>query len=492
MRILIACSWSLPHAGGVNTYVNQLEKGLKLAGHHVDIFSPTPDGQGFYLPGKEMAIDKAKLQPLIAHQSNHYMDHHLSGIDPWITFSEIERYCFEAAAMYFGLAEYDMIHAQDIMSAHALSRVKPSHTPLVTTIHGCLTREWFIRLKTLGLTDQDTSSLIWKYSALREHLGATVSDVTISPSEWLKRVMVEDFAVPEPHITVSHYGFDKEQFQQSMLRDSMIVKPEGISVFLCPARFDVVKGHIYLIHALAKLKAERSDWVCWLAGEGSLREELMNITKDHGLGDHVIFLGNREDVPALIHQADFIVLPSMQDNQPFAVIEAQIAGKPVIASDAGGIPEMVTHSVNGLVFPAGDINELHLCLRSALQDTKRLSSLASQAKEWGEQHWALPEMTNRVLALYELARSKYPEQNTGIEPQTEQTTTQQAEQQLEPKLEPQIEPQPEQQTEQQSPITPLKRGRRKWRANRRKKQPAAIKRRRKIRNKQRKFTRKRS
>ncbi|WP_053371898.1 glycosyltransferase family 4 protein [Paenibacillus sp. FJAT-27812] len=410
MRILIACSWSLPHAGGVNTYVNQLAKGLQLAGHHVDIFSSTPDGLGFYIPSRDLFIDKSKLRAFIANQTNRYMNHHLPGIDPWIKQSEIERYCIEAAAMYFGLSEYDIIHAQDIVSAHALSRVKPAHTPLVTTIHGCLAKEWFVKIKQMGLTDQDTNSPLWHYSTIRENLGAIVSDVTISPSQWLKNVLVNEFSVPEHHIVVSHYGFDIDEFQQHMMRDSVsaIAKPDAKKVFMCPARFDVVKGHIHLIHALAKLKEERSDWVCWLVGEGYLRQDLMQTANQLGLADHVIFTGNRDDVPALIRQADFIVLPSMQDNQPFAIIEAQIAGKLVITSDAGGIPEMVTPSVTGLVFHAGDIDQLHFCLRSAMEaDSTALSGMAIHAKQWGENHWALPAMASRTLELYELARSKH-------------------------------------------------------------------------------------
>lgn len=424
MRILIACSWSLPHAGGVNTYVNQLSKGLQLAGHHVDIFSPTPDGQGFHVPGKSLFIDKSKLTSLIADQTSLYMNHYLPGTDPWITSTEIERYCIEAAALYFDLSDYDIIHAQDIVSAHALSRVKSPKTPLVTTIHGCLTKEWLVKLKELGLLEQDTNTPLWHYSAIRENLGATVSDVTISPSQWLKDVLVNEFSVPEHSITVSHYGFDIDEFLQNMNRESNVTRPAEKKVFMCPARFDVVKGQIHLIYALAKLKEERTDWICWFVGDGFLREEITQTANNLGLTDHVIFMGNREDVPELLRQADFVVLPSMQDNQPFAIIEAQIAGKPVISSDAGGIPEMVTHSSTGLVFHAGDRDQLFHCLRSALDedDSTSLIELANHAKRWGEEHWSLHAMTERVIDLYNLAKSKHPEIDNEISLQPIQPT----------------------------------------------------------------------
>jgi len=463
MRILIACSWSLPHAGGVNTYVNQLTKGLQRAGHHVDIFSLTPDGQGFHIPGKNLFIDKSNLKSLITYQTNTYMHHHLPGIDPWIEQSEIERYYIEAAAMYFDLSDYDVIHAQDIISAHALSRVKPPHIPLVTTIHGCLTKEWFVKLNELGLMDQNTNTPLWRYSALREYLGVTASDVTISPSQWLKDVLVKEFSVPEHSIIVSHYGFDIDEFHQNMQRESKVTRPAEKKVFMCPARLDVVKGHIHLIYALAKLKEERSDWICWFVGDGFLREDLTLTAHNLGLADHIIFMGNREDVPELIRQADFVVLPSMQDNQPFAIIEAQIAGKPVITSDAGGIPEMVTHSSSGLVFHAGDREQLYLCLRSALEedDSTSLHEMANHAKEWGEQHWSLSAMTARLVDLYNLAKSKLPELNNEIS--------------LQPKQQVRIR---------------TRKGRSKWRILRRKRSQIALKRRRRL-NKKRKFAKKR-
>ncbi len=417
MKILIACNWVLPHAGGVNTYVSQLTKGLQHAGHQVDVFSPTPDSQGFYIPARGLMIEKIKLRPIIAEKTNRFLNHHLPGLDPWIQHSEIERYCMEAAAAYFGLSDYDIIHAQDIISAHALSRVKPSTTALVTTIHGCLAKEWFFKLKEMGLPEQDMTSPLWHYSALRENIGATVSDVTISPSLWLKQVMVQDFSVPEQSIVVSPYGIDINHFRLGMMRDTGIEKDPMKKVFICPARFDVVKGHIHLLHALAKLKTDRSDWVCWLVGDGSLGEELKQTAQWLGLGNHVVFLGNRDDVPALIRQADFFVLPSMQDNQPFAVIEALIAGKPVIVSDAGGIPEMVEHSQTGLIFPAGNSDQLHFLLRSAIEDETLFQSISRQAQERAEDYWSLQRMTSNLLELFELARSKYAGQGISLEPQ---------------------------------------------------------------------------
>lgn len=234
----------------------------------------------------------------------------------------------------------------------------------------------------------------------------------------VKNELVNDFAVPEERVTVSHYGMDIAEFLNKMLREPKTVKPLAEKVFICPARFDIVKGHSTLIHALAKLKEERSDWVCWLVGDGFLRDELIQLTNQLGLVNHILFWGHREDVPEMMRQADFVVLPSMQDNQPFAIIEAQIAGKPVITSDAGGIPEMVTHLQNGLVSRLGDPEQPLFMPSNSPGRAGAVKRDGRTGESVGHHHWSLSTMISRVLELYEFARSKHAEERLAFEAQS--------------------------------------------------------------------------
>ncbi|MBC8079280.1 MAG: glycosyltransferase family 4 protein [Gorillibacterium sp.] len=199
-------------------------------------------------------------------------------------------------------------------------------------------------------------------------------------------------------------GFNIGEFIQRMNAYTEVCHPPDRKVIICPARFDVVKGHIYLIRALAKLKRERSDWVCWLVGDGGRDFELRELTKVHGIEEHIVFHGLRSDVPALLKQADVFVLPSLQDNHPFAVMEAQVAGKTVIVSDAGGMPEMVKHNENGLVFPVGDDEQLYQHLRSVLNDQAICDRLSNQAQSWGKHRWSLDTMMAQVSSVYESAQ----------------------------------------------------------------------------------------
>lgn len=394
MKILLATYWYLPHVGGVSTHVNALKQELERLGHEVDIFAHHPDMQKYYMPNNGRFLDKEKVKFPIYEKILAYYKDNIPQVDPWVIWREIERYSFEAAVTTFGLTKYDLIHTQDIVSTRALSRVKPKDVPLISTIHGCLATEHLISGEV-----PSKEGLRWDYVFSEEYYGATSSDITIVPSAWLKNIMVNDFSIPRNHIKVIPYGMNVEKFTENDYI-STVAAPYGKKLIVCPARLVPVKGHEVLIDALAQLKEKRTDWHCWLVGDGELRQQLEQQVQQVQLTDHITFLGNREDVPVLLKQADIFVLPSLQDNQPFSVMEAQVTGKPVIVTDAGGIPEMVKHEKTGIIVPAGDSELLSNGLENLLADEVLRSQLSENAQSYGLEQWSLQTMMNRILEVY--------------------------------------------------------------------------------------------
>ncbi|MCY9668256.1 glycosyltransferase family 4 protein [Paenibacillus alginolyticus] len=404
MNILLTTFWGLPQAGGVDLYISQLKLGLERRGHHVDVLSRLPDGSGYTVLNQKRVIPRSVITSLVTPHMETYFQYHLPEIDPLIREAEVERYCFEAGAAYLDIHSYDLIHAQDVISARALSRIKHPRTALVTTIHGYLAKEWFYGLEAQGvLKDMNRRRMLWHYASHREQLGIMSSNETILPTQWMRGIMEEQFSISEGRMSIVPNGFDIEGFLKQMNAYTEVCRPPDRKVFICPARFDVVKGHVYLIRALAKLKRDRSDWVCWLVGNGGLELKLRELTKVHGIEEHVVFHGLRSDVPALLKQADVFVLASLQDNHPFAVMEAQVAAKTIIVSDAGGMPEMVAHDENGLVFPVGDDEQLYQHLRSVMNDQALCDRLSHQAQSSGNHRWSLDTMMAQVSAVYESA-----------------------------------------------------------------------------------------
>lgn len=396
MRILLATYWYLPHIGGVSTYVYNLRRELQKLGHEVDIFAHYPDMQKYYITNNGRYLEKPKVKDLIYEKVLRYYNQQLPQVDPWIRWREIERYCYEVAVAAFGLSKYNLIHTQDIISTRALWRVKPRNVPLIATIHGCLATEFLISGEIQG---KDT--LAWSYVRNEERLGATSSDITIVPTQWLKNLYVDQFDVPNDHLQVIPYGMDIDRFLGEIPRHPKLERPVGKKILACPARLVPVKGHQYLLEALAILNQNRNDWVCWLIGNGPLRSKLEQQSKQLNLQDQVLFLGDRDDVPSLLYQSDIFILPSLQDNQPFTVMEAQVSGKPVIVSDAGGIPEMVVHGETGLISPAGNVDSLMANISKVLDDDDYRNRLAHSGKKWAMQEWALPTMMKRTMNVYQ-------------------------------------------------------------------------------------------
>ncbi|MED4533609.1 glycosyltransferase family 4 protein [Metabacillus fastidiosus] len=401
MKILIASAGNVPFVGGSFTYMSQLKKGLEEEGHEVDIFGQSPSSEVYYLLNKNVSVNKGLIYLNIENKIIPEINKQFPNVHPWITDFETYSYTLEAALAYFDLESYDIIHAQDVVVARALGRVKSGKTPLVSTIHGLFSKEILLHLTTSGTLTEEQRSDVTKYVQNIEYLGCLSSDLVITPSNWLKNEMMSHFPDFSNQMIVSPYGMNIEKFKTEMEKPLQFIEDTNKTIIICTARLDPIKGHENLLNALAQLKNSNQDWICWLVGDGELKNNLKRLTASLRLNDHVQFLGNRDDVPALLKRADIFVLSSIQENHPFALMEAQVANKAVVVSDAGGMPEMVTHLQTGLLFPIGNREELSERLRSILLNTELRNRLAKNGNEWAETRFSHVKMVERVLKFYE-------------------------------------------------------------------------------------------
>jgi len=403
MKILLVSYYPLPYPGGIWTFVSHLKERLERLGHTVDILSHTPDTTKYRIIGRQPEISISQLSS--------YITEHLTKTFPtlhsnyWIFHTEVYRYSLELSSLYYGLDQYDIIHAQDVIAARAMSRVKPTNTPLVTSAHGNLSKEVFFVLKTLypHKTDQQhLDSLEYHYHKTLEYLGYHSSDFIHTQSNWMRNNAINEFSVSPDKLFTFPYGMDVEGFLQP---SSTKVPSHNKKIILFMGRLVYLKGIQHLIDALALLKPDRNDWECWILGEGNLQNELQGKCLRLGLGNEVKFLGLTDNVSHYLSQADIFVLPGLQDTQPHSVMEAQLSGVPVIVSDAAGLPEMVIHGENGLVAAAGNSHQLYLHLKYLLDHPLVRTQLANSAKEWAQDRWSMDKMVNNFLALYKHAIS---------------------------------------------------------------------------------------
>ncbi|WP_307434393.1 glycosyltransferase family 4 protein [Bacillus sp. V2I10] len=387
MKILLAYYRYSPNINGPSTYIDILREELKKNGHHVDLLSHDEQWVNIQI-GEKQKADKISIKKSLVDQ---YIFSYSKKYHPWIFWREMERYCLERAAMKLDLNEYDLIHCQDFMMARALSRTKPSHIPLIISLHNCKHHEAIITGEYHSKTSQEK-----QFIKAEEFLGSISGDTTIVPSLWLKEKLT-DIGVPSENIQVLPYGILSEKFIGKEIANR---NPSDKKIILCPARLVPIKGHRFLFEALQKLTNERDDFHCLLAGDGTHHEELNDLTIKLGIQSFVTFLGRREDIPYLMSSSDIIVLPSLHDTFPIVLLEGQMSKKPIISTNVGGIPEIIKNGENGLLVPPANSKALEEKLRLLLNDHNLRQQLSERAQKFALQHWTIKEHFKCILNLY--------------------------------------------------------------------------------------------
>ena len=166
-------------------------------------------------------------------------------------------------------------------------------------------------------------------------------------------------------------------------------------------RFASEKGHRYLIEALSLLNRKDVKWRCTFLGEGELESELRAITAKHNLSDKVMFPGFCEDVFSTLLKADVFVLPSLHEGSPNALIEAMGVGMPCIASDVGGIRDLIENERNGIRIPPQDSGELADALHRMLTEPKFAGELGRNARATIQQKFNSVESIRKLDEIYQ-------------------------------------------------------------------------------------------
>ena len=143
-------------------------------------------------------------------------------------------------------------------------------------------------------------------------------------------------------------------------------------IFACRQLFPR-KGIRFLLEAAAQLKSRFPDLKVVLAGDGFERPQLTRLATDLGIAQDVTFLGwvPNTDLPPYYRAAAVSVIPSLEEGFGIPAAEAMGCEVPVVASDAGGLPEVVENGVTGLVVPRGDSDALAKAIGTLLQDPER-------------------------------------------------------------------------------------------------------------------------
>lgn len=161
-----------------------------------------------------------------------------------------------------------------------------------------------------------------------------------------------------------------------------------------------LKGHDRLIRAFAALLPEFPGARLDICGDGPARVDLESLAARFGCSNAVRFQGWREDFPSLCAGWDVFVLPSLAEAFPIALLEAMSAGVPSVASDVGGVRELLQPETSGLLVAAGDVEALAAAMRRLLANADLRSRLGDEARSSAKRRFSAQRMAGEVQALY--------------------------------------------------------------------------------------------
>lgn len=286
----------------------------------------------------------------------------------------------------------------DILHTHLFD---PS---VVGMIAGALARVP-VRVMTRHYSDYHTR-IDKRWHTRLDQLCTALSHRVIAISHATKRVMVEQEAAPETRVTVIHNGIDLARVAAPP--DSAVAEVvrelelEGCAVIGLIARLHPEKGQEHLFRALPSLMARSDRPVRVLvAGTGSFRAAYEAEVGRLGVAKSVLFLGFRNDVARLLAVSDVVVLPSVAEGFGLVLPEAMALERAIVATTAGGIPEIVEDGVTGLLVPPASPEALADAIATLLKDPDRRRRMGVAGRRRVEQHFRFEAMMRRYEDLYD-------------------------------------------------------------------------------------------
>jgi L-malate glycosyltransferase len=214
-----------------------------------------------------------------------------------------------------------------------------------------------------------------------------------------------DQGLPQRKIAVIWNGLPDSAFRETtpaLPRTPGLLRVGMIARMNTPA-----KNHSVFLRAAARLRLEFPQAEFVVAGDGPLRTKLEAEAAHLGLGDRMRFLGDRRDIPAVLASLDVSVLPSASESLSNAILESMAAGVPVVASNVGGNPELVTDD-RGMLVPAEDEMSLSVAVARMLRESDLRRRMGPNCRHFARENFTLDKMRQAHEALYaDLLASKH-------------------------------------------------------------------------------------
>jgi len=240
----------------------------------------------------------------------------------------------------------------------------------------------------------------WKNYVFNSFVGR-LSSKLITVSEFEKRALTTQ--VPADKVVTIYNGIDPGKYKSSpdaAFKESLWIKPDAPVVGISAA-LRKEKAHEVFLRAAKKVLEKRGDARFLIIGDGVRKQELEAMASGLGIRESCIFTGFVKNIENALSVLDVGVLTSEREGLPLTLLEYMASSKPIIATDVGGVGEVVKDGENGFLVPSGDYNALAGRINALLEDPALASRLGTNGRALLGQKFSEDVMMNRLEALYD-------------------------------------------------------------------------------------------
>jgi len=378
-----------PISGGTGAYVYYLSRKLQKLGHSVHVVARHSVDSTEIVDGVNVNYVKGVGNPITRY---------------W-RFARSASKKLEELNKKFG---FDVIHA-NLPLVPSFAIPGDSAKALVSTVHSTWKGEAEVIRQGSRRSLNPNENLMLRFNFLLRSYEKKLmkrSDALIAVSKYTTEELTELYGIGEEKLHVIYNGVDVHKFKPKrgkagLRREFGLEEEQKIVLFV--GRLYYRKGLEILLRSIPPILQEFEDVKFAISGKGyKKKEELRKLAKKLEIEESVTFLGYIPDekLPDLYAASDIFVLPALYENFPFAILEAQATGLPVISTKVGGIPEFLTDNENGFLVDPGDSTQLTQRILTLLQDPNLAKELGRRGRNFIEEKFAWSLITSQVIDLY--------------------------------------------------------------------------------------------
>ncbi len=323
---------------------------------------------------------------LVAHPSGELLQRAKEGLDllPLAPRMEMDLNAAWRLSRVVRQLKPDVLHAHD---PHAVAMAG-----LALSMSTQLAKPPLVASRRVDFHLRGTALSRWKYRQV---------DCFICASTAIRTMLLAD-GVPEMRAVVIHEGVDLDHIDaapRANLHEDLFL-PHQAPIVGNVAALVPHKGQRHLIEAALRVLPHVPDARFVIAGEGELRTALEHQIREHRLEKHVFLAGFRPDVLSVHKAFDIFVMSSVTEGLGTSLIDAMACGKPIVATTAGGIPEVVADGETGILVPPRDAERMAAAITTLLEDEALRQRMGEAGRRRARLHFSAERMVRETLQVY--------------------------------------------------------------------------------------------